>query len=105
MSNAGYSRGDGTIKSPARKCRVGEGKASSPERDGTGLHSPNQPPRWLDTDPQRDLQSPLTLSTTCLIRPDIATARIPQHQLIFQLDMLRLGFVPASMAIDELIKQ
>jgi hypothetical protein len=37
--NAGKSRRDGTIKSPARKCRVGQGKGSSPCRDGTMLRA------------------------------------------------------------------
>jgi hypothetical protein len=50
-----------------------------------------------------------TLCAACLIRPDVATAGVPQHQLIFQLDMLRLGFVAmrllASMAIHELIEE
>jgi hypothetical protein len=44
-----------------------------------------------------------------LIRPDVATAGVAQHQLIFQLDVLRLGFVAmgwlASMAIHELIEE
>jgi hypothetical protein len=36
----------------------------------------------------------MTFSAASLIRPDVAPAGIPQHQLIFQLDMLRLGFLP-----------
>jgi hypothetical protein len=50
-------------------------------------------------------REPRLVATTCLIRPNVAATRIAQHQLIFQLDMLRLAFVPASMAIDQLIKQ
>src|ERR1700733_14882975 len=41
------------------------------------------------------------------MRPNVATARVAQHQLILQLDMLHLGFVArlASMPVDELIEE
>ena len=50
---------------------------------------------------------PTTPSAAGLMRPNVATAGVPQHQLILQLDMLRLGFVAqlASMAIDELVEE
>jgi hypothetical protein len=46
-------------------------------------------------------------SAADLMRPNVATAGVPQDQLIFQLDVLRLGFVArlTAMAVDELIEE
>src|SRR5579859_5289253 len=38
-------------QSPARKCRAGEGKESSPEGTAQDYTRPNQPLWWLDADP------------------------------------------------------
>jgi hypothetical protein len=46
------SRRDGTIKSPARKCRVCITNGSSPGRDGTERHSSPSGSSSFDLDPQ-----------------------------------------------------
>jgi hypothetical protein len=48
------SRRDGTIKSPARKCRVRITNGSSPGRDGTERHSSPSGSSPFDLDPQPD---------------------------------------------------
>jgi hypothetical protein len=57
-------------------------------------------PRWLRSS---------YIFRLLLIRPDFATAGVAEHQLIFQLDMLRLGFAAirwlASIEVDELIEE
>jgi hypothetical protein len=51
------SNGDGTIKSPARKCRVSITNGSSPGRDGTERHSSPSGSSSFDLDTQPDFPS------------------------------------------------
>jgi hypothetical protein len=90
----------------------GLGRPSNPTQDQRpGLSSAVPAGLSLEMEFSPTGQSPSSqtneFSAAGLMRPNIATAGVPQDQLIFQLDMLRLGFVArlASMAVDELIEE